>query len=130
MPCLPKPTKAVLLIVLTLGALCVLSGCGATTPEPEPAEIISGTLYQLQNGRFNSLPEGGKPPETPLQPWTVQQRVSDLVALGDRVYLGVNGYGIARFVPDAEGELDFTYFYDPLIFRYRTLTTLIPETVS
>jgi len=120
---------AVLLIVLIIGigGLSFLSGCTAPAAEPEPGEIISGTLYQLQDGRFAPLAEGQQPSTAPLQPWTVQQRVSDLAVLGERVYLGVNGYGIAELDPQTENELDFTYFYDPLIFRYRTVTTLIPE---
>jgi hypothetical protein len=93
----------------------------------EQAEIISGTLYQLQNGRFTALPTEGEPSATPLKPWTVQERVSDLIIMRERVYLGVNGHGVAQFIPDA--DVDFNYFYDPLIFRYRTLTTLIPERV-
>ena len=135
---MPRPTKttssriipsAVYLTILTLGigAISLFSGCTAPASEPEPAEIIGGTLYQLQNGRFAPLPEGQQPSKISLQPWTVQQRVSDLTVLGQRVYLGVNGYGIAELDLQAEGELDFTYFYDPMIFRYRTLTTLIPE---
>ena len=133
---MPKPTKphpprvtsaAVLLVVLTLSALSVLSGCRATTTEPERGESISGTLYQLQNGRFTPLQKEEQPSRTPLQPWTVQERVSDLITLRKQVYLGVNGHGIAELITDADGEAGFDYFYDPLIFRYRTLTTLIPE---
>jgi len=133
---LPKPIKphlpqitpaAVLLIVLTLVALTALSACRTERSEPEQAKIISGTRYQLQSGRFTPLPEAREPSLPPLQPWTVQERVSDLVTLGERVYLGVNGHGIAELIPVADGEPGFNYFYDPLIFRYRTLTTLIPE---
>jgi hypothetical protein len=47
--------------------------------------------------------------------------------LEQRVYLAVNGCGIAEIDLGADGKPDFNYFYDPLIFRYRTLTTLIPE---
>jgi hypothetical protein len=89
--------------------------------------MISGTLYQLQNGRFVPLAKGQQPLDTPPQPWTVQQRVSDLTLLGKQVYLAVNGHGIGELEVQAEDRLDFNYFYDPLIFRYRTLTTLIPE---
>jgi hypothetical protein len=124
---LPKLTRTVLLIVLTLGALGVLSVCKPETSEPQQTTIISGTLYQLQNGRFTPLLTEAQPSATPLQPWTVQQRVSDLIVLGDAVFLGVNGYGVTQLIPGADGQADFNYFYDPLIFRYRTLTTLIPE---
>ena len=133
---MPKPTNpnlvhiipaAVLLIVLTLGSMFVLAGCRAETSETEQTELINGTLYQLQNGRFAVPPNAGQPSSAPLQYWTVQQRVSDLVTLGGEVYLGVNGHGIAELILDAAGTVSFNYFYDPLIFRYRTLTTLIPE---
>jgi hypothetical protein len=112
---------------LSLCVLGALNACKDPTPEPQPSETVDGTLYQIQNGRFSPLPEGGRLTATPLQPWTVQNRVSDLVAMGERGYLGVNGWGIALLTFDADGEPGFTYFYDPLIFRYRTLTTLIPE---
>jgi hypothetical protein len=114
-------------LFLGVGALSFLSGCTAPPPEPKPAEIIEGTLYQLRDGLFTPLPEGRLPAATSPRPWTVQERVSDLTVLGEGVYLGVNGYGIAELDLQADGELDFNYFYDPLIFRYRTLTTLIPE---
>lgn len=118
---------AVLLIVLALAAPSVLAGCRAETSETEQTEFIGGTLYQLQDGRFTVPPNAGEPSRTPLQPWTVQQRISEIVTLGECVYLGVNGHGIAELLPDADGTASFKYFYDPLIFRYRTLTTLIPE---
>ncbi len=62
------------------------------------------------------------------KPWTVQARVSDLGSLEDRLYLAVNGYGLASIqLPRAAGSApEFRYFYDPLLFRYRTLTTLVP----
>jgi hypothetical protein len=67
---------------------------------------------------------------TPLLPWTVQARVSDLAVLAGRLYLGVNGHGLASLEkPRAPGgPPTFRYYYDPLLFRYRTLTTLVPDT--
>ena len=118
---------AVALTVLIFAVLTALGGCSRERPEPKPAETISGTLYQLQKGRFTPVPKVGQSWVTPLQPWTVQERVSDLVTLGESVYLGVNGHGIAQLILKTDGEPGFNYFYDPLIFRYRTLTTLIPE---
>ena len=41
----------------------------------------------------------------------------------------MNGHGVAEVIPETEGLPRFAYFYDPMIFRYRTLTTLIPEPV-
>ncbi|UCF99794.1 MAG: hypothetical protein JSV89_09705 [Spirochaetaceae bacterium] len=141
---MPKPTKlhptraaqsavlhplslSMLLIVLTLGVSIALTGCRGGATEPESAEPLSGTFYQIDKGHFTPVLEQRQLLEIPFQPWTVQGRVSDLVALEDRVYLGVNGHGIAEITFPAGEELDFKYFYDPLIFRYRTLTTLISE---
>jgi hypothetical protein len=62
-------------------------------------------------------------------PWTVAARVSDLVALDGRLYLAVNGHGLAS--PESPGSSEtparFRYYYDPLLFRWRTLTTLVPS---
>lgn len=88
---------------------------------------LGGVLYRLQKGRFTPIVTGLGTEATDFQPWTVQGRVSDLVSVEDRVYLGINGYGIAELTIGETGEPDFRYFYDSMIFRYRTLTTLIPE---
>ncbi len=64
----------------------------------------------------------------PGLPWTVQARVSDLAALDGALYLAVNGHGLARVeTPRKRGApTGFRYFYEPSLFRYRTLTTLVP----
>jgi hypothetical protein len=63
-------------------------------------------------------------------PWTVQARVSDLAALDGRLYLAVNGHGLASVEARRGATPQFRYFYDPLLFRYRTLTTLVPASGS
>jgi hypothetical protein len=63
-------------------------------------------------------------------PWTVQARISDLAALDGRLYLGVNGYGLASAAPAEQGGAplaEFRYYYDPLLFGFRTLTALVPS---
>ena len=115
------------LTLLFLGTLTALSGCKGEPPEPLPTQTLSGTFYQLQGGSFYPVPEGQTLSIPPTRPWTVQERVADLVSLEDRVYAGINGYGIAEITFAEEGTSTFNYFYDPLIFRFRTLTTLIPE---
>jgi hypothetical protein len=112
---------------LLLGAFLSLSGCRPAQPEPESAEPISGSLYQIQQGRFTLLSDAGEIRETPFQPWTVQARVSDMTVLGPSVYLGINGHGIAQLTPGESARPEFRYFYDSLIFGYRTLTTLLPQ---
>jgi hypothetical protein len=95
--------------------------------EPVTAENLEGTFFQLQQGRLIPISEKRQPVATAVLPWTVQERITSLVSIGERVYLGVNGFGVAETVVPTEGLPSFNYFYDPLLFRYRTLTTLIPE---
>lgn len=119
-------------VLLAVVALGLLTGCWNRSPEPEPAAPLGGVLYQLQEGSFTPVVTDQGTEAIEFQPWTVQGRVSDLVSVEDRVYLGINGYGIAELTigETAVGEtrdLVFRYFYDAMIFRYRTLTTLIPE---
>ncbi|MBA7698201.1 hypothetical protein ES703_106876 [subsurface metagenome] len=72
-----------------------------------------------QRGDLSSL-------QHPLQrPWTVQERIADFVPLKDKIYLAVNGRGLASLKISAAGSPHFEYFYDPLIFKYRTITTLL-----
>ena len=105
----------------------MLTGCGKRSADTGPAEGLQGTLLQLQEGRFIPLPENQPLASVAERPWTVQERVSDLTILGERLYAGVNGRGIAEIVPSVDGKIDFNYFYDPLLFRYRTLTTLVAQ---
>ena len=114
----------VLLAILAIG---LLAGCWDRSPEPETAAPLGGVLYQLHKGKFTPVATDQGTEATELQPWTVQGRVSDLVSVEDRVYLGINGYGIVELTIGESGESGFRYFYDSMIFRYRTLTTLIPE---
>jgi len=113
-------------------ALGLLAGCWNRSPESEPAVPLGGVLYQLQNGSFTQVVTDQGLQRIEFQPWTVQGRVSDLASVEDRVYVAINGYGIAELTirESAAGETtdpDFRYFYDAMIFRYRTLTTLISE---
>lgn len=132
---MPKPTRephplaaaAFVLACLILSALAALSGCRVQKTEPQPGQSLGGTLFQLQNGKFSPISGQREHPPTPFRPWTVQARVSDLVVLDERLYLGVNGHGVAELIPETDGLPRFAYFYDPMIFRYRTLTTVIPE---
>lgn len=95
-----------------------------------------GGWYQLAAGVFEPTAAPGQPAVAAL-PWTVQARVSDLAALDGRLYLAVNGHGLASLEPpqtaaSAPGTAgpDFRYYYDPILFRYRTLTTLVPAAGS
>ena len=113
-----------------MAAAALLAGGCHRRPEQAPAEgeTLGGQWFQLVEGAF-------EPVEGPLGlqsvesgPWTVQARVSDLVALDGTLYLAVNGHGVAALDPPHSGQEQprFRYFYDPTLFRYRTLTSLVP----
>jgi hypothetical protein len=136
LPCLPRPTRpfsasplaaALSLAPILLALTGSLAGCGRGAAGAVEEEPLRGALYQLQEGRFTPTAVESLPQRTAFQPWTVQERVSDLLVVGERVYLGINGYGVAEIAPDNRREPEFNYFYEPQIFHYRTLTTLIPE---
>ena len=57
----------------------------------------------------------------------MQERVSDLALLNGRLYLAVNGHGLACLEARSGGPPVFRYFYDPQLFRHRTLTALVPS---
>ena len=97
-----------------------LTGCGEKTLKPEP-----GSWFILQGGKFEKADLPPAPAAGAALPWTVQTRVADLAFLGDKLYLAVNGQGVASLELDPDTPL-FRYFYDPLIFSYRTISTLIP----
>ncbi len=89
-------------------------------------EELSGRWYQILDDRIEERRDFTVAP-TGFKPWTVQSRITDITALGDSIYLAINGSGIARFSATLE---EMEYHYDPLIFRFRTITTLIPQEQS
>lgn len=117
------PVVALLVILILIFHV----GCGIRTAEQEEARPIAGRLYQLLQGRFSLIEEGSAIAPVPFQPWTVQSRVSDFSISEDRVYLGVNGHGIAELTFGEKSDPRFLYFYDSMIFGFRTITTLVPE---
>jgi hypothetical protein len=105
----------------------VLASCARQPAPPATGEVLDGRWYQLAGGVFEPATAPGDPPVA-AQPWTIQARVSDLAVLDGHLYLAVNGYGLAAVLPPqtAAAAAEFRYFYDPLLFRYRTLTALVP----
>ncbi len=114
-----------------LAAVLLAGGCARRPPQPGGGPILAGRWYQLDGGTFEPVEAPGQP-AVPGLPWTIQARVSDLAALDGRLYLAVNGHGLASVgAPRTRGApAEFRYFYDPLLFRYRTLTTLVPTAGS
>ncbi len=129
-----RPAALPALLGFLVLASSLLCGCrnGAGEPEAAAAHGLGGSLYRLEQGRFAPVDSAQAIGSTHLEPWTVQGRVADLVTSNDAVYLGVNGYGIAEAFLESNSDsappqASFNYHYDEAIFRYRTLTTLIPE---
>ena len=120
-----------LFLLLSLAAVLLGGGCARRPAEPGSSPIVAGRWYQLAGGAFESVEAPGQP-AVPGLPWTIQARVSDLAALDGRLYLAVNGHGLASVEAprSPEAPAGFRYFYDPLLFRYRTITTLVPAAAS
>jgi hypothetical protein len=118
-----------LLLPLCLAAALLAGGCARQPARPETGTILAGRWYQLADGSFEAVQAPGQPAVAGL-PWTVQARISDMSSLDGRLYLAVNGYGLASLEMDRGAAPRFRYFYDPLLFRYRTLTTLVPAAGS
>jgi hypothetical protein len=113
-----------LFLLICLAAILIAGGCARRPAGPEQ-EPLAGRWYQLAGGAFEPVETPGQP-AVAGQPWTVQARVSDLAVLDGRLYLAVNGHGLASLETGRGAPAQFRYFYDPLLFRYRTLTTLVP----
>jgi len=113
---------------LLLSALLIilLSSCAPKELEHiTEAETLPGKWFILRQGHFEST----EAPFTsiPPQPWTVQSRVAALSALEHKVFLAVNGLGIVSLDITSLSDPHFEYFYDPLIFQNRTITSLFPD---
>jgi hypothetical protein len=117
------------LLLLCLTAALIAGGCARRPAQPETGPVLAGRWYQLADGAFEAVQAPGQPAVADL-PWTVQARVSDMSSLDGRLYLAVNGYGLASVEAGRGAMPRFRYFYDPLLFRYRTLTTLVPAAGS
>jgi hypothetical protein len=112
-------------------ALLVIFTAACQKPEiPAPAPQLEGRWYQLLEGRLETVAGPNAFTAVSSQPWTVQSRIADLALINDRVFLAVNGHGLAALQPAAlqPGEADrIRYFYDPTLFAHRTISTLIAE---
>ncbi len=88
-----------------------------STPPGYWFSILEGSIEQIEDVRLSYSEPG---------PWTVQERIADLSLLHGKIFLAVNGRGIAAADISASIPPQFKYYYDPLIFKYRTITTIIP----
>lgn len=119
-----RPGVLILLGCACLGALAACSGRQGRAADPAAS---AGTWLQLKDGRF--APVGGPAAAAPVprSPWTVQSRVADLAFLGDQLFCGINGTGLAALARNEQGGVEVTYHPDEMIFSHRTITTLVPR---
>lgn len=102
-----------------------VAGCSGRASAAPPA--AAGSWLQLQAGVFQPVTNASAARPVPRRPWTVQSRVADMALLGNDLYCGINGAGLAMAARDSSGSPHFTYHADALIFAHRTMTTLIPR---
>jgi len=114
----------VLILFLAGAGLAALISCSGRAPA---AAAPPGTWFQLSEGSFAPVAGPSATAPVPRTPWTVQSRVADMAFLGDELFFGINGAGIAALGRDPDGGLRFTYHRDPMIFAHRTITTLVPR---
>ena len=121
--------EAFCVLPAVLAALLLLSCHGRAGQPVSPAPAERGPWWlTLRDGRL----EEGAPPAARtaadraavFAPWTVQSRVADLLSWRGRLYLAVNGHGLARLEPAPSAGVET--FYDPILFRHRTITRLLP----
>ncbi len=115
---------------LLLTLLVIFTAACQKPENPAPTPPLDGRWYQLLEGRLETVAGPKAFTAVPSLPWTVQSRIADLALIEDRVFLAVNGHGLAALQPAAlqPGEVDkIRYFYDPTLFAHRTISTLIAE---
>lgn len=124
-----RQARALPLVLLCLFAFLSCSRGKPAQPPGPAAELTDprARWYQLRDARLLRIDGPGAIAATGKLPWTVQSRVADMAFLGDELYLGLNGAGLARLRFDVDGPTDFSYFPDALIFPHRTITTLVPR---
>lgn len=114
-----KPLLSVLLIIL-------LSSCAPRDLEQSTeAKPLPGKWFILRQGHF----ESSEAPTASIQHrlWTIQSRIADISAIEQKVFLAVNGWGIVSLDITSLSDPHFEYFYNPLIFQNRTITSLFPD---
>ncbi len=124
-----KKPKRVLLIITIVLQLTILLSCnrGKISPTTKPkAEENNIAWYQLLGGKFEGISEQSPAIPRDYKPWTIQQHITDIIVRDTKAFLGINGYGIASVSLDKSKYPLFRYYYDPIIFKYRTITTLLP----
>lgn len=114
-------------IVVFLNILFLCSSCFLRKGEEKLQTYGQERWFYLEDGKFHETESLHSLSASPYLPWTVQARVVDLTRLHDRIFLGINGYGIASLELASGNIPSFDYFYYPIIFESRTITLLFPE---
>jgi hypothetical protein len=91
--------------------------------QPEKANFI---WFVIEKGKFKNIENIEALPTVKLQPWTIQERISDIVIASGKIIIGINGYGIAFLDPKNVFNSGFRYHFDPSLFTDKTFTTIIP----
>ncbi|MBN2049374.1 MAG: hypothetical protein JW760_02935 [Spirochaetales bacterium] len=115
-----------------LGILCTFlfhacGGAGLSETEDEP--IPSHRWYLLEEGLPVSLDEEALLPllkdPVPEIPWTSQVRPAGFLQVKDRVFAGINRYGLLELREDPEAGVGYNAYFDRTLFDHRTLGALL-----
>jgi len=157
-----------------IGASALLSGCGAGGRGPADAAGGAragrvkadrveagggaeggGVARDRETAQLWYLVDSGglhrrrRPPDSgtrPLRPWTTQHRIADMLPLGGRLFIAVNGLGVTSVTfeeagrdrtrnegrndpslnPPKRSELGFDHYHHPELFSNRTVTRIFP----
>ncbi|RKX82316.1 MAG: hypothetical protein DRP57_10130 [Spirochaetes bacterium] len=116
--------KPAFLFLIVIAAFSAFSCKEKKQPPAEPKQSFR-EWYQIQGGKFEPIDSLVYVLSTEVKPWTVQSRIADSSVVSHKLYMAVNGNGIASLALMPDSPPLFHYFYDPVIFKYRTITDLL-----
>lgn len=123
--------RIIFIPVLIVCFFTICTGCGQNGQEMNKFSIKNNKCwFKLEQGKLVQVKDQQNIKPGSLLPWSVQERITDIVLFKNRLYFSVNGYGILACSSLKEDRIGFTPYYDHHYFEYKTVTTLLPVYVS
>jgi len=121
----PKPILSIHLLVFCL--IIFLPGCDfSQNKKIEPDSKERELWYVLSKENLLQVADSSHLRSGSLLPWTVQERITDISILNDKLCFSVNGYGILLCKSINKDPVIFTTLYNHDYFTYKTITTILP----